>query len=405
MSTDSPFGSLAAGRQLLVDLSELIRTDARSGIQRATRGVLGALQAAPPAGMRVVPVYDAGGFYAHAPDADAEGRFAPAPAGTETPIAVRAGDIFLGLDLAPEQVPRNAALLASLRRHGVRLYFVVYDLLPALHPEWFFAGAQPWFERWLGHAAELADGLVCNAQATVDQLADWLEQHPPRRTVPLRLGHARLGADLQATQPPSATGLQAQDRALLEIVQARPTLLMVGTLEPRKMHAQVLEAFDLLWQRGVDINLAIVGKVGWNVEPLVARLRAHPRLGTTLQWAERAGDELLVALYRDATALLAASAGEGFGLPLIEAAQHGLPVIARDLPVFREVAGAHAWYFDAANAGELADALQHWLDLHAQGMAPASTGMPFLTWADSARELVHCIETGLPREAPYLLCR
>jgi glycosyltransferase involved in cell wall biosynthesis len=87
------------------------------------------------------------------------------------------------------------------------------------------------------------------------------------------------------------------------------------------------------------------------------------------------------------TALIAASEGEGFGLLLIEAARHGLPIIARDMPVFREVAGEHAFYFSADWPEELADAIQQWLSLYAQGNAPKSEGMRWLTWQQSAKTL------------------
>ncbi len=63
-------------------------------------------------------------------------------------------------------------------------------------------------------------------------------------------------------------------------------------------------------------------------------------------------------MYDAAQCLLAASEAEGFGLPLIEAAQHGLPVMARDIPVFREVAGDHAFYFDGTDPEHLADAIR-----------------------------------------------
>ena len=59
-------------------------------------------------------------------------------------IAVAPGDLFLGLDLCPDQVPAHAAVLADLRRHGVRICFVVYDLLPLTLPSMFAAGAAPW---------------------------------------------------------------------------------------------------------------------------------------------------------------------------------------------------------------------------------------------------------------------
>lgn len=82
--------------------------------------------------------------------------------------------------------------------------------------------------------------------------------------------------------------------------------------------------------------------------------------------------------------MLAASEDEGFGLPLIEAAQHGLPILARDIPVFREVAGEHARFFQAAEPQELADALQGWIEA---GFTPASRQMPWLTWQQSAANL------------------
>lgn len=392
-----------AAPQLLVDLSELVRHDARSGVQRVTRGLLAALLAAPPAGYRVRPVYDAGGYYAYA-EADGGGaaRHRPAAAGDEQPLRVAAGDVFLGLDLALEAVVRNRAMLESLRLHGVRLHFFVHDLLPLRHPEWFVDGVVAAFGHWLDTIAALADGLVCNSRATADDLLDWLAQRPPRRAAPPRVGVAHLGADIAATAP--SGGVDAAGEALLARLAGRPTLLMVGTLEPRKMHAQALEALEHLWRDGVEVNLVIVGKPGWRIDGLDTGLRRHPELDRRLFWLEQASDELLLRLYRASDALVAASRAEGFGLPLIEAAQHGLPVIARDLPVFREVGGAHAWYFDAADGAQLAAALRDWLALRAAGRAPPSDGMPRLDWAASAGQLLACVLDGRwHRTAPVKL--
>lgn len=85
---------------------------------------------------------------------------------------------------------------------------------------------------------------------------------------------------------------------------------------------------------------------------------------------------------------MAASYGEGFGLPLIEAARHKLPIVARDIPVFREVAGNHAYYFpDTTESEGLADALKAWLALYQQGAHPQSDNMPWVTWKQSAQRL------------------
>lgn len=384
----------AAPAQLLVDLSQLVKHDAKSGIQRVVRSMHQALAAAPPAGHTVAAVYDAGGYYAYAPQYGAPDSAADTHAAPE-PIRVRAGDVFLGLDLCPDQLPRNEALLASLRRHGVRLYFMVYDLVPLSHPAMFHESMAPWFQRWLDTVCRQADGLVCISRAVADELAERLEQQPPRRAAPLPIGYCHLGADLEASLPTRGSG--AADAAVLDAIAGRPALLMVGTLEPRKMHAQALDAMERLWAgngAGSELCLVIVGKPGWEVAQLQARLRGHAELGKRLFWLERASDDTLQQLYRRSAALLAASAAEGFGLPLIEAAQHGLPVIARDLPVFREVGGAHAWYFEAADGAALAGALQQWLALHAGGKAPPSSAMPSLTWQQSTQQMLDVVLGG-----------
>ena len=74
---------------------------------------------------------------------------------------------------------------------------------------------------------------------------------------------------------------------------------------------------------------------------------------------------------------------------MIEAAQHGLPIIARDIPVFREVAGESAYYFSGEDPQVLANALQSWLSLG--DAVPASTGITPLTWHQSSRQLLDVV--------------
>lgn len=124
------------------------------------------------------------------------------------------------------------------------------------------------------------------------------------------------------------------------------------------------------------------------VDALAKRLQNHPEQGQRLFWLQGISDEMLLRLYDTATALLAASEGEGYGLPLIEAAQHNLPIIARNLPVFREVMGEHAYYFDGMSAQALASAVREWLRLKEEG-APhqaANAGRPGAE--ESAAQLV-----------------
>jgi glycosyltransferase involved in cell wall biosynthesis len=92
-------------------------------------------------------------------------------------------------------------------------------------------------------------------------------------------------------------------------------------------------------------------------------------------------------VYKASACLIFASEGEGFGLPIVEGARHGLPLLLRDIPVFREIAGPHATYFTGTAPADLAGAVAHWLDLRERGEAPQSSGIRIQTWAESAEQL------------------
>ena len=184
---------------------------------------------------------------------------------------------------------------------------------------------------------------------------------------------------------------------------------MVGTVEPRKGYLQAIDAFSLLWNEGVDINLVIVGKEGWqslakdmrrDIPETVNRLRTHRERKKRLFWLEGISDEYLEKVYAASTCLIAAAYGEGFGLPLVEAAQHNLPIIARDIPVFREVVGEHAYFFEAESPESLASDIQVWLTLFGADRHPKSTNLPPLTWRESALQLCNVILPPCPDQPP-----
>jgi glycosyltransferase involved in cell wall biosynthesis len=399
-----------APRQLLIDISALVQSDYKTGIQRVVRSIVLALIKEPPPGYRIEPVYSEGGNrpYRYARRFTSGMLDVPPLALEDAPIEARAGDTFLGLDLATNMSTQNQPQLLALRRKGVKIWFTVYDLLPLLRPDCFPFGAQKYYGDFIDTISLVADGIVTISRAVADELADWLAQRPSRRLAPLKLAHFHLGADIDASAP--SRGLPDNAARTLQAMEGVPTLLMVGTLEPRKGQAQALAACDLLWAKGVRVNLVIVGKNGWLVDALAERLQSHPERERQLFWFNGVSDEMLLQLYEHSSALLAASEGEGFGLPLIEAAQKSLPIIARGIPVFREVAGDHAFYFDGTRPEDLAAAIEQWLALHAAGKAPASSGMPWLTWQQSAGQLMDAVVHGrhhasvsADRVAPQLL--
>ena len=377
--------SRLASRQLLVDISELVQRDSKSGIQRVVRSILRELLVNPPFGYRVEPVFATPDHeYQYARQFTLRFLGCPESSLIDAPIEFQAGDLFLGLDLQPDVVPVHQAFYQQLRCFGVRVQFVVYDLLPISLPMAFSEAWTKQHRLWLKVVAA-SDGAICISKAVADELADWIKTNSEVRHRPFKIGWFHLGADIDASSP--SEGMPETASAELKAIRTRLSFLMVGTLEPRKGQIQTIKAFEKLWAAGVDANLIIVGKQGWGMETLVDRLWQNPELGNRLFWLDSISDEYLEKIYAASTCLIAASEGEGFGLPLIEAAQHKLPIIARDIPVFREVAGDHAYYFSGLKPEDLAKAIEQWLALSTKGKCPQSKGIPWATWQASSQQL------------------
>jgi len=179
-----------------------------------------------------------------------------------------------------------------------------------------------------------------------------------------------------------------QISARIGTITQRPFVLLVGTIEPRKGHAMVLDAFEAIWQGGDAMQLVLVGRTGWKVDRLVARLRNHAEAGARLHWIDDADDDTLRILYERSSGVLVASEDEGFGLPILEAAVHGKPLLIRDLPVFREVAADGAAFFRAETTRHFIEELREWLAQLALGSAVPSATIAVQTWTQSARQML-----------------
>ena len=396
LNQDDQFNALATNfpiqpklKQVFVDISELVQRDAKSGIQRVVRSVLQQLLNNPPTGYRIEPVYatteQLGYLYARKfmcqfleinDDSWA----------VDTPIDYSAGDIYLGLDLQPVIIPHQASFLNKMHLDGVKVSFIVYDLLAITHSEYFQDNFYDVIQNWM-ETVRFADQLICISRAVADEVIEWLKVYDQKRDLPLAIDYFHLGADLASSVP--STGMPNNAKQTLQKLATAPTFLMVGTVEPRKGHGQVLKAFEQLWQEGFKANLVIVGKHGWKTEALAENIHRHKQLNKQLFWLEGISDEYLNNVYETSDCLIAASYGEGFGLPLIEAAQHNLPIIARDIPVFKEVAGVSAYYFaDDNQPSTISSAIKQWLKLFEAGQHPTTQAMSWITWQQSTDQLL-----------------
>lgn len=240
----------------------------------------------------------------------------------------------------------------KMRSRGVRVFALTYDLIPITHPRFCDENLVRLFNAWFAKAAQRVEGYIAISATVEEELSHYLitlgEHAPIRRE---KLTNFPLGADLKKSD-----GEPGRIRTKLRewFSDGPAPYLVVCTIEPRKNHAYLLKVFNRLWEEGSNVRLMIVGRIGWKVDDLIHEIRSHPRYGKELSmWNDLADAELAFA-YRHSKALLFPSFVEGYGLPIVESLYFGLPVLASDIPVHREVGGDRIGYFSLDDPADLA---------------------------------------------------
>lgn len=216
---------------------------------------------------------------------------------------------------------------------GGRAVVLVHDTIPLEHPEWQREGTVESFEARMRQVATRADLVIHTATATREVTEARFARfgRVPEGIV------APLGIE---TPDPDPTAIPAELRL------DRDYFVTLGTIEPRKNHALLLDAWAMMAETQPEAeipDLVIIGARGWNNAEVFARLdRGLPHVHE----AGPLPDGAVAALIGGAKALLMPSRVEGFGLPPGEALALGTPVIASDLPVYREVFGNNIVYLD-----------------------------------------------------------
>ena len=299
---------------------------------------------------------------------------------TSKRIEFEAHDVLVLLD--PAWTVDLSRELQRARAAGAEVWVVVNDLIPIVHPELAPEGSPILMDKWLRRVLPHTSAMLGISRTVADELRVHLARIAD--SVP-RIDYFYLGAGLD--------GDELESLRLAEVERACDSsggtvYLIVGTLEPRKNHPLILDAFDRLWAEGVNTRLVIFGRLGWRSDALARRIRTHREFGRRLFWFEAGSDMELDYAYRHVTALVVASRCEGFGLPLVEAMQYGLPVLASDIPVFREIGSDYPMYFDLEEPGRLEATIERFDEAITAGMTVRQAPRRWLTWAESARMLL-----------------
>jgi alpha-1,2-rhamnosyltransferase len=298
-------------------------------------------------------------------------------------IQFEAGDVVVLLD-ATWSIDLSRELNRA-RATGARVWTVVQDLIPIQHPDIAPEGLPLLLEAWLRRTIPLSDGLLAISRTVADDLRAYVRDRFVDWAGPGCIDNFYLGAGFNAA-PTSASDLARVNQAFRHT--ASGTYLVVGTIEPRKDCGRILAAFERLWTEGSDAALILFGRAGWRSYDLIDRMRSHPQLGRRLFWFEDGSDAELDFAYRHAAALIFASRCEGFGLPLVEAMRYGLPVLASDIPVFREIGGGYPDFFPPGAESAIYDAVRRFDSSRRTGSSPARAPKPWPSWSESARMLL-----------------
>jgi len=305
------------------------------------------------------------------------------------PVNASKGDILLLLDSSWHMDIWQA--VAEMRTQGVQPLTIAYDLIPILHPQFLNESLVCVFKNWFQQAAHHCDGFIAISKTVQGEIKQQLAKIPEINPSEKFTTHFSLGADFFNTGI-TPNRVRTQLKNIFERTSKKHTniYLSVGTIEPRKNHHYLLDAFDRLWDQGLQIQLCLVGKYGWQYSNILSRIKSHKFYAKYLFLWNDLNDSELAYCYQHSSTLLFASYAEGFGLPIIEGLHYGLQVLASDIPVHREVGGTGVDYFRLDNPEELAQKIEQ---IETTGQ-PVKQKAPYkacqlLTWEQSARSLMH----------------
>lgn len=288
------------------------------------------------------------------------------------------GAVFLDMEAAWHNPRSRAELLPELSAAGLSSAMVVADVLPETNPEWFENAPASLFRAHLGAHLRQSNPFLCISQSTEAALRDVAQRIGIRRELDCVV--ITPGANL----PVSADG------ALPTMLEGQRYVVTVGTIEPRKGHLTLLDAFDRVTDEVPDLALVIVGRAGWGNDEIVRRIIRHRHAGSRVLWFDQVSDELLASLYRNAFVSVTPSLHEGFGVPVVEALAAGVPVLASRAGALPEAGGDFAEYFEPGDTDALAELLQRhsanawWHESRRRLLADYRPP----SWRDTARQVV-----------------
>lgn len=317
----------------------------------------------------------------------------------EAPMAFAPGAVLCSLGGSWGQPDHLTCLRRARAATGLRHVPLLHDCAPLVVPEHCSDGVVRGYARWFANLALHADGVLAISQATRQDFARLHAALLPGLPVPPQ---AVLRLDATPRPPPAEAAPPILPRPLRA---GRPFVLFVATIEGRKNHLMVFQAWLTLLRRlgpAAVPDLVCVGRPGWRAEAALALLENAPDLRGRVHLLQNVGDPLLAALYRNCLFSLYNSYYEGWGLPVTESLAAGRPVLAPAHSALLEAGQGGATFFESGSEPDLVAKLEALITRSANRAAAAAeiaAAPPRPGWDSLAARLLEQVAR-LATEAP-----
>lgn len=376
-------------KTIYMDVTTLLRFPAMTGIQRVVSEVAIRMIANQESwGCKVVLLHHDRDFHFSVCDKSKFLAYFSMSEGSKMDCVTRSGitidqlepsAFWIDLDgVWVNMLPRHL-LYPQLAKRNIQIGVYVYDIIAISDPTYTSTENYIRFPPYMGAVYDYANYIFTETQYTLDQIRSLAEELGCTRSIQYRI--AEPGGNFRSGE----IIMDKVDEMAQRIVKNGKFLLTVSTLEVRKNHKALLDAFDAgLCEMGYQ--MVFVGKVGWKIDELIQRIKFHPENEKKLFHLQGIDDNTLRYLYKNAAFVLFPSYIEGYGLATVEALQYGVPPILSDVPVMREVGGEYCDYFDPDTPSELVEIIQKYEaepELYAAKRESLKTYVP-PSWDDCA---------------------
>jgi len=287
------------------------------------------------------------------------------------------GSILLDIESTWHSKVKRSDLLPNLKKAGVRIVKIHYDIIPLLFPETTHPNTVKVFSDHFQSHLSYTDLFICISQTTLDDT----KQYCQKNSIPSpTLTTIKLGSMISSVKGTNFNSVTCE-------IYGR-YLLAVGTIEPRKNYTMLLRAFEEI-QNKSDLNLVIVGKTGWLSDEVLLAIKEHQEYGNRIFHLDNVTDQLLNDLYKNAWLSVIPSQYEGFGLPLVESLARQCPTISSTGGSLKEVGADYVRFFSPDSGTELIQlvlSLNEIPEEYALLKKLASNYQP-ISWSTTARQI------------------